>query len=69
MDSPTAMRNNITALCTGDEKQMAVDLKAVHDSTLSIVVRAGLHKFASMPFDEQQAWIEMANQNFKREIG
>ena len=48
------------------EKQMLEQLAAGHKETQSVILRASLHNFASLPPDEQDVWIEFAKQETKR---
>ncbi len=64
-DHPTPMRFPMTALSTQGEKEMAEDLKELHKTTLSVILRAALHQFSGTP-EEQAVWVEFAKQESKR---
>lgn len=63
-----AIRIQATALMTMAEKATLEGLAAEHKVSLSVILRASVHGFKGNP-ESQQAWIESANQEFRREFG
>jgi hypothetical protein len=49
------------------EKAMLEKLAEENGVAQTVILRAGLYQFASKP-EVQQVWVELATQEFKREI-